>query len=368
MVQGLDGQRDGDAGAARGATGRGDAAAHLHKAVKATAVSPGTVPAVGVEGGDDKRGAQRGQRVVAVPEPVKCVRAKAADQHVGGRGQALERRAAITRREVKRSGPLPRRHLRQDRSHLLEARRVDAQHVRAVGSQELSGDRAGDHPRQVQYADASVGLVRRLASSALASSALARRDGAGDSRQHAGGSSGGTRRRCQPLLARTHHRRAAARRDDGGLQVGALPGRRGGRDGLLVAGAEDPLDGRAVVGVVRVQPDPAISDLVVPGDRVPCRRDLPSDGSEQPLSGEGGARRRAIHPDRTDAGFRSRGMELGGRERRGRHRPGSQAGHVEPRGQHQPGPAECQGIEVPLRSCRLMPDPRGDLCEVIVHD
>jgi hypothetical protein len=69
-------------------------------------------------------------------------------------------------------------------------------------------------------------------------------------------------------------------------------------DRIAVMSVEHAFHRGAVVGVVGVQPDPAVGGAVVPRDRVPQRRLLPADRTEQPLGSEAGAGGHAVDRDR----------------------------------------------------------------------
>ena len=185
----------------------------------------GPVPAVGVQPGDHQRraAAHAGGPGRSPPRPAR--RAGSPPPARGPGPPGPRRRSARRAAQVERRAALAHGGLGQQRGHLGEAGRVDAQHVRAVGGQEAGALRAGDDPGQVEHPDALEGAVGggrgdRGPEPPVSASAHGHQRGA------AGGLPG---RRCHPGLAAALGRGRAALGHDRGLDVvGAAGGHRRG--------------------------------------------------------------------------------------------------------------------------------------------
>ena len=196
----------------------GDAAAHLHQAVEATPAGPRPVPAVARRGGRSTR-----DGLSAASRPSSKPRRPSAS----GRSPPTSTSASATR-AAKRSR---RRRARSSAAQRLpavvsgssaptscEAGRVDAQHVGAVGGQEARRRRAGDHPSEVEDADAVEWPLRCRPQRWWI--AVGRRPR--DQRRTRRGCAG---RVCRPLGHRAQRRRTPSGGDHRGLQpVGVAPG------------------------------------------------------------------------------------------------------------------------------------------------
>ena len=160
----------------------------------------------------------------------------------------------------------------------------------------------GDDPGQVEdpharRTAAPAGRSARAAAGRPGQRALG--DGHRRSLAAAAAAPGGDASQLVPVV---HGRRAAARRDHRGFQVGRpSTGLTAACTAARSSALQHPGHRRPVVGVVGVQPDPAVAGPVVARDRVPDLRERPAVRGEQPLGGERGARGPAVHPHRRAA-------------------------------------------------------------------
>ena len=270
-------------------------------------------------------------RIVALsyPSPVERARSQARDEHVRGGEEPFERGAVGRFGQIEHGPPLPDRRFRQNRRHLLEATRIDPQHIGAVGGQEPGRDRPGDDAGEVKNAEPAIrpGVGDRQ---------RPRRGGRPrlDPRHRFGGARNSGRRR-DPRRPVVHRRRTAADVDDRRLEFAPAPPRHLVGDGrpLVTAAAENLLRRRAVIAVVGVQPDPAVGGGVVAGDRIPYRRAFPAVRTKEDLADERRRRGTAINTDASDGRVVARRLEARGGQRRDRDRGRREAGHVEDRRQ-----------------------------------
>lgn len=172
-----------------------DSRAHLDQAVEAAAVAPRSLPAIGIDPGDDQRRVERAQPVMVETDPPQGVGPQSAHQDVRLGNQWCQDRGALRRAQVEGCAALARRHDRQQATDLRVVRRVDAQYVCTVSGEEPRAGRPRDDPGQIQHSNAlqRPGRRPRQLSRAAATRGLHHRW------QHA---RGGTCRMCAPLLGR----------------------------------------------------------------------------------------------------------------------------------------------------------------------
>jgi len=108
--------------------------------------------------------------------------------------------------------------------------------------------------------------------------------------------------------------------------------------------AERAERGRAVMRVVRVQPNPPVGGAIVARDRIPERRRLPAERLYVELAAEGERRMHAIEAHARDARPAPEREELGGREGGGADRDGRERGDVERRRERESRPAQMDGV------------------------
>ena len=246
----------------------------------------GPAGAVGGQPGHDEAGTQRGERLGCVAEAAEGARPVAVHQHVGAGDERLERGPVGVAPEVEGARALAEADLDEQQLELVEGGRLDPQDVGAPGGEEPGGDRAGDDARQVEDTQAGErasppfaphGPGRRIAEPLDRDAGAARRRG-GRARARATRRRGAARRRSHrprrprpPSRSAGHVRTAAA----DGVALGATP--------------STPSAGVAVLGVVRVEADPAVGGRVVAGHRVPHRRRCGSHDADVALAAHRGA-------------------------------------------------------------------------------
>ncbi len=290
MVERLGGQGNRPVRARRPAPGVSDSRAHLNEAVEAPALGPGTGPPVCVVRYIDERGVPRAPPGRAVPQAVERVCAIAVDNHVRSGNEALEHGAPLGLAQVEERPALAGRHLGKERADLLEAGRVEAEHVGPVRGEHAGAHGARHDAREVEDADPSERRARRV-----------REAGRGGSRRHAEEwlrVHGRALRVSGPLGGGAKACGATAGGDHGGLEIFGAPASRCVRDGVARLGdSEDAEHSLAVMSVVGVEADPAVFRAVVASDRVPDRRQRPALGREVPLGPERDRRVAAVDVD-----------------------------------------------------------------------
>jgi hypothetical protein len=228
--------------------------------------------------------------------------------------------------KVQLGAPLAGGHVWHEGRNLREARRVYPKHVRSVGRQQSRTDRAGDNPGQVEHSDPA----QRPAVARIVIESHRCAGPAGAQRADRLAESCPARLGAPPGLGVVQHGGTATGGDDGVLQPLACPAGDGLRDlGPRRHLSEYQLDRGPMVGVIGVQPDPAVGAPVVARDRVPGGRPFPSLRREECLAQERRARRAPVdrHLGRRTAVACRR--ELGHGQARHRDRRGRQPGHVE---------------------------------------
>ena len=153
MIERLGGEGNRPVGAGRLSTGVRDSGAHLNEAVEAPAPGPGPGPPVRVVRDVDERGVELATSGRAEPEAIERVCAIAVDHHVRSRDEALEDGAALGLAQIEERPALAGRHLRKERADLLEAGRVEAEHVGPVRGEQASAHRSRHDAREVEHAD-----------------------------------------------------------------------------------------------------------------------------------------------------------------------------------------------------------------------
>ena len=129
-----------------------------------------------------------------------------------------------------------------------------------------------------------------------------------------------------PFRYRPHCRCATARIDDRRFERLGRPALDGLRHDRALGGAAEHVErGRAVAGRVGMEADPAVGCGIVSGDRVPGRRQRPSDRLYRHREPERG--QSAVDDDRRRV--RNCGNELGNRQRRRANRGGGERRHGE---------------------------------------
>ncbi len=147
MVQRLRGQRAGLRGRA---LGRRDTGRDLDEAVEAAPAAPGAVRAPRRELRHDQPGPAREQGLRGEPVPVESAGPVAGDDDVG-RGQQLLEDGPVDA-QVERGGPLAESGVGVLLGEFGQPRGVQAEHVRAEQAEGAGGDRPGEDPGEVQYA------------------------------------------------------------------------------------------------------------------------------------------------------------------------------------------------------------------------
>ena len=272
VIERLRGERERALAALRLHARRRDAAAHLHEAVEAAPRVPRTGPPVGVEAHVDETGPQR-------PSRVRRRAPSARARRTGIRARARRRRATAARAardhggcRVEARAALAERDLRDD-AGLVPVGRIDAQHVGAEAGQEARRDRAREHAREIEHADARqrpVGRAGRRVAAGCGVGALEVHERLGRDRR--------------ALRVRPH---AAAVRISAAQPPASTTAdsssdavHRSTTFATVARSSAHPSTRSAAQALVRsvgVQADPAVGGAVVARDRVPQRRQLPAD-------------------------------------------------------------------------------------------
>ena len=258
--------------------GLGDAAAHLHQAVEATAVLPRAAPAVGVEADVDQPRRQLPPALGAEAEVFQRVGTVAVHEDVGVLQQVFKHHAICRLLQIQPRAAFAKGHVR-DNARFVPGRRIDAQHIGAETGKETAGSGAGKHAGQVQHLEAG----QRPRCRAL--------PGVGvfilriEEMHQRFGIHCQPLRMLLPLRPTAHFGGAAVGVDDCLFQIGTAPlGDVRCHGGTVGAGAQYAFGGGAVMRGVGVQADPAVLGCVVTGHRIPQRRNVPAHRTQR--SGE----------------------------------------------------------------------------------
>src|SRR5690606_26496120 len=198
----------------------------------------------------------------AVAQAVEGAGSQPVDEEVGAGEQALEGGPALGGAQVQAGGALAGHDVGGDR-RLVPVRRVDPQHLVAEQGEVAGGDRAGEHPGEVEDPQSGQRSAGRTGEGERAAGGAV---GQGDERL---GGDGTALLVAGPLLRGAQGRGTAPGGVDGGLELLGRVAGDGGGDLLPRGGhAEDAQRGLPVGGGVGVQPHPPVGGAVVAGQRV----------------------------------------------------------------------------------------------------
>ena len=245
--------------------------AHLDQAVEAPPTGPRSLPAVGVEAGRDQARVDRRQLVGAEAEALHRTGAQSVHDDVGVAQQGDDGAPAVGAGQVEGGTALADGGVGQQRGDVVEAGRIDAQHVGAERGEDAGADRPGDDPGQVEHADPGQrsprGRRRPRRGGGPTAPCSTRRSGSSTVAFPCGWA------RHAPVVCM-----AAAAPPAATTSASSAVGRRQPHAGghLVGPGAggepEHAQRGGAVVGVVGVQADPPVGGRVVTAHRVEERR------------------------------------------------------------------------------------------------
>lgn len=321
-----------------------DAGAHLDQTVEPTPAAPRTGPAIGIQRDIHQARREPPPRLGIQPEPRKRAWPIAVNENVGLGDEVGESLAILGKAQVEPGATLAQRHVGDDR-RFVPPGRVDAQHVGAEPGEEARRHGTGQHPGQVEDADAG---ERPLARSRQIS---ARQGIRGLDPQQGLGGHAPPLRMIGPGGERAHRRRAPALLDHRRLEIIRCPARdRGSDGGLLVRRAENRERRVPMMGRIGMEPDPAVLGRIIAGDRIPDRRQRPALRLERPRKPERGEPPVGQHLGQiAEAGRHQLGRrQAGGGDRSdGKVTYGEGRGHVAgasltDRGQIRLVPAECR--------------------------